>query len=95
VQRQIEKELLAYTSWILLEDFINSLQIPLDTHAPLELIRKGRVSYYSIPAYTLEEKEAIRIFLTDHLAIAGIIELAQVDGDFALRITQFGRNQLT
>ena len=95
VQRQIEKELIVYTSWIFLEDFINSLQIPLDTHAPMELIRKGRSSFYSIPAYNPDEKEAIRTFLTDHLAIAGIIELAQVEGQLAFRITQFGRNQLT
>src|SRR5262249_35812890 len=80
VQRQIEKELLAYSNWIMVEDFVSSLQIPLDSHSPLELVRKGRASYYSLPAYNAEEKEAVRVFLTDHLAIAGIIELGQVEG---------------
>lgn len=95
VQRLIEKELLRHTEWVYVDDFVNSLQIPLEGHAPMELIRKGRASYYAIPTYTAEEKESIRCYLTDNLAIAGIIELAQVEGKLAFRITQFGRNQLT
>ena len=94
VQRQIEKELLAYDSWIFVDDFISSLQIPLDSHAPLQLIRKGRSSYYAIPVYNEEERESIRTFLCDHLAVANVIELGESEGKTTLRITKFGRDTL-
>jgi hypothetical protein len=94
VQRQIEKELLSYDSWIYVDDFISSLQIPLDTHAPLELIRKGRNTFYAIPVYNEEERASIRTFLCDHLAVANVIELGESEGKMTLRITKFGRDTL-
>ena len=95
VQRQIEKEMLSYSDWILVDAFVDSLQIPLDVHAPLELVRKGRASYYILPTYSAEDKQVIHTYVTDHLAIGGIVELAHVEGQLAFRLTQFGRSQLT
>lgn len=93
-QRQIEKELLQYTSWIFIDDFVNSLHIPLDTHAPLALVKKGRQSFYSVPVYSPEEKELLRKYLTDYLAVANVVELGETDGKAIFRLTPFGRDTL-
>jgi hypothetical protein len=94
VQKQIERDLIQIKNWTYLDDFIDSLSIPLDGHAPLELIKKGRNYHYSKPNYTPDEKIEIRQLFCDYLAMAGVIDLGNVEGKTVFRLTPFGKQYL-
>lgn len=91
--REIEKSIsrILDKGWVLYSDFIQSVLAPISEESKIVLKKKGRTWHYTLPQYTNEEQNLIRLITFDWMFEGGIISKGHLDGKECIRVTPFGK----
>jgi hypothetical protein len=94
--REVEKSLLrAYQKgWILFDDFIKGVTVPLGEQSVVMLKKNGKSWKYILPSYSDEEKELIRATLFQWLPEVGFVITGKYKGQDCFKLTPFGESFL-
>lgn len=90
--REIEKSLKSIIGkdWVYLDDFINSLMIPIGKTDKNTLQKKGGIWNYCIPKYGENEFTFIQEIIEKHLFYSGILMIGYHDNKKCISMTPFG-----
>lgn len=96
VLRDIEKSVLrvAYSEWILFEDFLKGMTTTLSEESNVLLKKQGRNWKYTLPVYNPREIVLIKAIILEWLPELGIIELGSYQNNRCFRVTEYGRTFL-
>lgn len=78
--------------WVLFEDFIKGVCVPLKEESHIQLKRFGRMWKYALPEYSEEETFFIKTIIFDWLFEAGIVQVGTLDGQDCFRVTSIGHS---
>jgi len=90
--REVEKSLktIAYSGWILLEDFLNGFKQPIGANEPVTLKLKGRRWKYNLPSLAPRDFELIEKVIFERLYETGMIATGTYRGSRCFCMTAFG-----
>ena len=88
-ERSIKRVL--HDGWVLFDDFIKGIYVPLSEHSVVALKKTGKHWNYTLPHYSLEEKELIHVTVFEWLYEAGIVSVGTYKGRDCFCATPFGR----
>lgn len=77
--------------WILFDDFLASMIVPIGQMPPVHLARVGKKWRYALPQYSEKERAFIEKVVCVLLYQVGITMIGSFDGRTAFKITSFGR----
>lgn len=93
VLRDIEKSVLrvAYSEWILFEDFLKGMTTTLSEESSVILKKQGKKWKYTLPFYNSKELILIESVILEWLSELGIVELGSYHNNHCFRVTEYGR----
>jgi len=92
--REAEKSInrVLYSGWILFDDFVKGVIIPLSDESAVVLKKIGKTWKYTLPEYTEEEYAFIRETVLEWLYEAGIVMKGVIQGKACFCVTPFGQS---
>lgn len=92
--REAEKSLVRAhrKGWILFDDFIKGVTVPLGEQSIVMLKRNGKTWKYTLPSYSDEEKELIKATLFQWLPEVGMVITGKYKGQDCFKLTHFGES---
>lgn len=93
ILREAEKILLPAldVEWVLLEEFLKAVQVPLHEGQMIRLVRNGRTWKYVFPEYSEEEMDFFRNMITEWFFELGITVLGTINDQECFCVTPFGQ----
>lgn len=94
--REVERSLERVTQvgWILFDDFMEGVIVPIGSAEEVKLEKKGRRWQYTLPTYTEEERLFMRASILERLFEAGLVTIGRYEGRDCFCVTPFGRGIL-
>lgn len=91
--REAEKSIkrVLHENWILFEDFIKGVVVPLNSDSTVTLKRIGKNWQYQLPNYSPEEIEILKVTIFEWLYELGMVQIGQSEGKDCFRATPFGK----
>ncbi|MDE3045649.1 MAG: hypothetical protein KGJ02_03285 [Verrucomicrobiota bacterium] len=91
--REAEKSIkrVLRSGWVYFDDFIKGVYIPLSEHSVVMLRKTGKQWKYTLPQYTDEEKELIKVTVFEWLRECGFVTTRKMNGKDSFCVTPFGR----
>lgn len=91
---EIEKSVvrIAHSDWVLWDDFLKSLTVPISESSKMTLTKTGRCWKYTHPEYSEAEILLIQKITFEWLFEGGVVSTGRYRGHPCLRITPFGRS---
>lgn len=91
--RSAEKALriVAHSGWVLFEDFLRALRVPLGDAKPVTLSGTGRRRKFALPEYSEQEKSFVYDVIFERLFQVGVVEIGSAGDKPCFRVTEFGR----
>lgn len=92
--REAEKSILRvlHSDWILFEDFLPGVLIPLGDHPPVSLKKSGKSWKYARPEYSPQERQLIHATVFEWLFEAGLTAIGTYKGKECFKVTAFGQS---
>lgn len=94
--REVERSLewITQLGWVLFDDFVRGVIVPIGGAEEIKLEKKGRKWQYTLPSYTDEERLFIRATIFERLFEAGLVAVGRYEGHDCFCVTSFGRGIL-
>lgn len=91
-RRSVERSLeaLKHGEWVDFGRFVESIDVPLKGHPPIELVKRGARWGYSRPIYSPEERQEVAAYIEERLGKLGLVEVGDHDGSVGIRLTPLG-----
>jgi len=92
--REAEKSIMRIlnTGWVLFDDFIKGVIVPLGEDSNIMLKRTGKSWRYALPSYTDEERALIKATIFDWLFEIGVIAVGTYQEQDCFCVTAFGQS---
>lgn len=92
--REAEKSILRvlYSGWVLFDDFIKGVMVPLNERTTITLKKTGKLWRYSLPEYTLEETLLIKATIFEWLFEIGVVAIGTYEEKECFCVTSFGQS---
>lgn len=92
--REVEKSIkrILRKGWVFFDEFIKGVVVSLRDDTQVVLKRVGKSWGYTLPTYSEEEKDFIKVVLFQWLFEAGMVSLGKSQGRDCIAVTSFGRS---
>jgi hypothetical protein len=92
--REAEKSITRaiHSDWVLFDDFIKGVVVPLGDHPPVSLKKGGKHWKYARPEYTPDERQLIHDVVFEWLFEAGITAIGTYQDKECFMVTPFGQS---
>lgn len=92
--REIEKSIIRIVNsgWVLLEDFLKSLCVPICEGQSITLKKTGKIWKYQRPNYSPEDLKTIEKVIFEHLFETGLIVLGSYQDEPCISVTPLGQS---
>lgn len=94
VIREAEKSItrVLYSGWILFDDFIKGIYVPITDHSSVVLKKVGKNWRYTIPEYNEDEKALLKAVIFEWLMEAGMTATGTYEDKDCFCVTSFGQS---
>ncbi|HEY4255063.1 MAG TPA: hypothetical protein VGM34_01790 [Chlamydiales bacterium] len=91
--RETEKSIkrVLHGNWILFEDFVKGVLVPLSEESVVVLKKTGKHWKYTLPVYSEEEQALIKAVIFEWLFECGMVAIGTYQGKDCFSVTPFGR----
>lgn len=91
--REAEKSLyrVVHKGWVRFHDFLEGVIAPISEETTISLRRFGKQWRYTLPKYTMEEKNFFQAVILDWLFEAGLVQIGTLDGENVFKVTELGK----
>jgi len=92
--RDAEKSLtrVLYSGWVLFDDFVQGVAVPIGDRAPVSLKKCGKTWRYVLPECGDDEKKLLKAVVFEWLFEAGITAVGTYEGKDCFCVTPFGQS---
>jgi predicted transcriptional regulator len=81
-----------HAGWVVFEDFLRGVVVPLHEGAAITLRRQGRHWHYVLPTYSAEELQFLHKIIFEHLFEIGVTAVGMYQGKECFMVTPFGQS---